>query len=241
MIAKGIERRWRHGVDGLGPDQLLYVNDVAILRILRARAGPKQALAKSAFSFQCLPPRALDQVFVTLIGQLGVGNGNFALERVPFGFGRQHGVNGGVDPADKETGHAPHAADVTAFRCTLLEPPYKRFGHALVLLNCKQQRHIDIDSLGDELLDGRNALLGTGHLDHHIRPVHQLPEPAGLVNRSLGVAPYIGGHFEAHVTVAALGLVVDRTQNVRGVLDVGNGEALEDRGGILHAFLFELL
>src|SRR5207244_11969395 len=44
VLAEGIQRRGRHGIDCVGPDQLFDIEDVAVGLVLRTGAGPEQAL-----------------------------------------------------------------------------------------------------------------------------------------------------------------------------------------------------
>ena len=48
-----------------------------------------------------------------------------------------------------------------------------------------------------------------GNLDHDIGAIDGLPESASFVDGALRVVGEVGGDFETHITVAALGLRVD--------------------------------
>ena len=80
VIAKRVVGGRRNGVDGVRADQLLDVQHVAIGRIFRAGAGPKNALRLRASLRQCLPARVAEDLLVALIGKLGVGNRHFSLQ-----------------------------------------------------------------------------------------------------------------------------------------------------------------
>ncbi len=58
MIAEGIERCGRNGVDRVGPDEFINIKDVAVVRILGAGAGPEHALRLRVFGGEGLPARS---------------------------------------------------------------------------------------------------------------------------------------------------------------------------------------
>ena len=57
--------------------------------------------------------------------------------------------------------------------------------------------------------------------------------------RLLRLVREIGRDFEAHVSIAALGLVVDGAQCIGSILNVANGELLVDSFGVEIAALLE--
>ena len=81
MIAERIQRRRRHGVDGVGADQLLDIEHVAVVLVLGAGGGPQQPLRLCALGRELVPARAGKQALVILIGELGVGDRDLALQR----------------------------------------------------------------------------------------------------------------------------------------------------------------
>ena len=76
--------------------------------------------------------------------------------------------------------------------------------------------------------DGRDAGGGRRHLDHQVRPVDRLPQPARVPHGRLGVVRDGGGHLEAHVAVRADGAVVHRPQDGAGRADVVHGQGFEE-------------
>ena len=101
--------------------------------VLGAGAGPQQALGLRAPRRQRLPARPGEDLLVALVGQLGVGDGHLARQRAqqrllpgvrsstrqPLG---DHAVEGGVDPADEEAGHAGHPGRIAAAGGEALQP-----------------------------------------------------------------------------------------------------------------------
>src|SRR6266550_1833609 len=58
VLTEGIQRRGRHGIDCVGPDQLFDIEDVAVGIVLRTGAGPEQALLFRAVCRKFLPALA---------------------------------------------------------------------------------------------------------------------------------------------------------------------------------------
>ena len=94
----------------------------------------------------------------------------------------------------------------------------------------EQQRDVDADAFADQMLDRGQALRRGRYLDHQVLALDVLPEPFGLGDGALGVHRQIGRDLEADETVIAVQGVVNRTQNVCGVLDVLDRERLEKVG-----------
>jgi hypothetical protein len=80
VVAERIHCCDRHGVDGVRADQLFDVEDVAIGLVLGAGRGPEQPLGPRAMRSQRVPARAGEQTQIALISELGVGDGDLALE-----------------------------------------------------------------------------------------------------------------------------------------------------------------
>src|SRR5258705_9920871 len=104
MIAERIESRRRNGVDGIRPDQLFHIHDVAILWIFCAGAGPEQTLRLRAFGGQSFPSRTAKKFLILAIGELRISDRDFSLQAreqralVGIGFGLQLGID---LPSDK--------------------------------------------------------------------------------------------------------------------------------------------
>ena len=246
MVAKRIHGRDRHGVDGVGPDQLLDIEHVAIGLVLGAGRGPQQPLRLCALRGQRLPARAGEQPLVALIGELGVGDGDLALERVEAGFlvrivglrdlFVEQFVDRGIDAADEKARHAGDLRNVAALGGQRLKAGQIGFDHLLVDGLREQQRDVDVDAVGDQIVDRRQAFLRARHLDHQVLATDLAPQPLGFVDGALGVLGEIGRDFDADKAVGAMGGVVCRAQHVGGLLDVLDRQMLEDLadGPVLH-------
>ena len=242
VIAKRVEGRRRYRVDGVRPDQFLDVEHIAIGGVLRARARPEQPLRLSALAGQGAPACAADDLQVPLVGQPGVGDGHLAGEAAKRGplLGsrlrlqplRHERVHGGVDPADEEAGHTRHARQVAAPRGELLQARHVRVRDLLVRVLREEQRHVDIDPLGDELLDGGNALGRRRNLDHHIGVVHGSPQSPGLDERPFRVVGEERRDLQADVPITCRGGVVHGAQRIGRVLDVADGQPFIERLGV---------
>ncbi|MGY4314565.1 hypothetical protein ACVWW1_003892 [Bradyrhizobium sp. JR3.5] len=240
VVAEGIEGCRRHGVDGIGANQLLDIEHVAIVLVLGAGRSPQQPLRLGALGRELVPARAREQALVVLVGELCIGDRDLALQgREPLLLGRVVGacdllvellVDGAVDAADEEAGDACHMGGVAALGDVLLQALKIGLRDLAIDLLREQQRDVDADAFADQILDRRQALRRRRHLDHQVLAVNVLPEPLGLRDRALGVHREIGRHFEADEAVAAMALVVDRAQHVGGVLDVLDREVFEQVG-----------
>ena len=69
-------------------------------------------------------------------------------------------------------------------------------------------------------------------LDHQIRAVDGRPEPAGIGRGDGGVARGEGRDFDRDESVAALGRVIERPEEIGGVLDIADRHRLEDCVGV---------
>src|SRR5262249_36086380 len=124
VLAKGIERRWWNGVHGIRANQLLDINDVAVLGILCARAGPEQTLRLRSLGGKRFPPRASKKFLIFLVSLPCVCDRNFspeAFEQVCLSGIRSGlelfvdlAINQRIDPADEKAGDARNVADVLA-------------------------------------------------------------------------------------------------------------------------------
>ncbi len=122
VVAERVKRGRRDGIHRVGTDQFFDIKNVAVGGILRAGAGPEEALRGGTALGQGLPTWAIEDSLVEPIGELGVGNGDFALqptEESAVDPGRrildefsELAIDEGVDAADEEAGNAGDAADV---------------------------------------------------------------------------------------------------------------------------------
>ena len=238
MVTESIEGGGGDRVDRVASDQLLDVEDVAVARVLRARARPEQPLGLGSPAGEGLPARCLEDLPVALIDELRVGDGDPAEEPLQQDALRRGGgleaprhdlVDRGVDPADEEAGHARHPAQIGAPRGAGLQALDVGLGHLLVDLLGEEEGHVDVDPLADELADGRDPLGRGRDLDHGVVPADRLPEPPGLLQGPVDIVREMGRHLEADVAVAPRCPLVDRPQQVGGILDIADRQGLVSR------------
>src|SRR3979490_1885360 len=154
-LAPGFPRSRKASLVGGG--QLVDIEDIAIVLVLRARARPQEPLDARALGLQFLPARARKQTLVALIGELGVGDRGLAAQ---IGQRRaQAGIVGlgealldelvhrHVDAAYEEARHARDPARVPAPRDHILEAGEVGLDHLFITLLREQQRNIDVDAL----------------------------------------------------------------------------------------------
>ncbi len=235
VVAERVQGLGRHGVDGVRTDQGLDVEHVGVGRVLGPGGGPEQPLRPGAGRREDSPAGRRDQLPIFLIGDLGVGDGDLAAQRlqgrrlgIAFGDALVDGlVDLAVDAADEEAGDARDPAHIAAVRLQRLEARDVGLGHRQIGVDGEEQRDIDVDPLADQGADGRNARLRPRDLDHQVRPVDRPPEPPRLGDGLLGVQGQIGRDLQADEAVGPVAGVVDRPQQIGGLLDVGDGEVLE--------------
>ena len=113
-----------------------------------------------------LKPGAPEDFLVDGVSRLSAGDGHLADQLLrsrglgPAGRRQffQPGVQQHVDAAQKETGHRRHPAHGLSLGRPVLQAGDIGLGHFPVAAQPEEQRDIDVDPLGDELPDGRQAL-----------------------------------------------------------------------------------
>jgi hypothetical protein len=107
--------------------------------------------------------------------------------------------------------------------------------HLLIALDGEQQGHVDRDPGSCQLLERLHARFGAGHLDQQVRPVDVSVQLLGDLHRAVNVVGDIGRQLEGDVAILAVGALIDRSQNVAGVLDVGSADPEEGLARIFYA------
>jgi hypothetical protein len=240
MIAEGVERRRRHGVDRVGTDQLLDIEHVAVVLVLGAGRSPQQPLRFCPFGRKPVPPRAREQPLVFLIGEFCIGDRDLALQRgQPLLLAGVVGardlfiellVDRAVDAADKEARDAGDMGGIAAAGDIVLQASEIGFGDLDVDFLRKQQCDVDADAFADQVFDRGQAFRRRRHLDHEVVAMNVLPEPLGLGDGAFGVHRQIRRYFETDEAVFALQIIVNRAQHVGSVLDVFYRQMLEQLG-----------
>ena len=103
-----------------------------------------------------------------------------------------------------------------------------RARHALVDVDAEHQRHVDVDALGDRVLDGRDPGLGRRDLDEHVRPIQARPQSPRALQRRVGILGKVRLDLDAGEPIGPVGRVVDPAEDVGGVADVGDRDLLVD-------------
>src|SRR5688572_16108163 len=91
--------------------------------------------------------------------------------------------------------------------------------YRLVVFKREHQCDVDVDALGGQHLNSRNALDGGGYLDHDVRPRYRLPEMPSLDNGCFGIVSGPWRDFEADKPVCAVTMVVHGSKNISRQLD----------------------
>ena len=104
----------------------------------------------------------------------------------------------------------------------------------------EEQRHVDIDAFADELLDRGNPFRRAGHFDHQVFAAHRFPQAARFVDGLLSLVREVGRNLQAYVAVARLRPIVNRAQEVGGVLNVLDRQLLVASLGVQILALFAM-
>src|SRR5258706_13172030 len=179
-----------------------------------------------------------ENVLEILVHQASIGNGSLALQGLQlllFGTiigGRnlilEQLIDKRIDTADEETGDGRDMADVLARGITIFHGRNVGLSYLAVIFNGEDQRNVNIDSLGQGLLNGRNTPRRPRYLDHQVRAVHHFPETPHFRECAFGIVCQIGGNFQAHKTILLARCLVDRAQPVRHSLNILYDERFVD-------------
>ena len=214
------QRGRRHGVDGLGADQLLHVVGVGVLGVLGRGRRPQAALRARTRLLQRLPARARVELLPELVGQLRVVDADAAHQLVAALLAFQLRVDLAVHPADEEAGHAGHFRQVPARPLEIFEAAHERLHDLGVAVDRKDQRDVDVDAPAEHLPDRGQPGFGGRDLHHHIGPVAAVVQVLGHGDGLLGRTGHRGRDLDRDEAVGALGPVVDRPEDVGGGLNV---------------------
>ena len=243
VLAECIHRRRRDGVHGVAADQRLDIHRVLVGRAFGAGGRPQQTLSLRARRGQTLPARSGEERLVANVGEFSVGDCCLAAQSVRHLFVAelvQPLVDRNIDAADEDAGDAGNLGDVAAGPLQILEPGNIGVDHLLVDRHGKQQRDVNVQPTAGQLADRRNAGRRRRHLHHQIGALHRRPQPQRLAHRRFGIVGQIGRAFQADIAVAALRLVVNRTQHIGGGANIGNRQMLVDFGNAVVGLRLEL-
>ena len=214
VLQEAVQGGGRHGVDGIGRDERLDVEYVAVGGVLGAGAGPQGPLHPRALGLQRLPSVSGGGLLEIAVGEGGVGDSCLAQQVRQLLLARLHTglklpVHGDVHAADEEGGDGGHAAQVAAVGREPLQPRNIGLAHLGVGVAVEEQGHVDVDALANEPLDGGDALGGAGDLHHDVGAVQGREEPMGLRDGALGVIGQGWADLQRREAVGAVRGVVD--------------------------------
>ena len=132
----------------------------------------RQRCGRRALALQVLPASAGEHLEVVLVGELGIGDGELALE-ILAAHGFEPLVGFRVDARDEEARDGQHLTGVAASRDEPLEPAQVGLSNLRVALQREDQRDVDRLAVGDAILDRRQARLGGGDLDVAVRTIDE--------------------------------------------------------------------
>ena len=137
-------------------------------------------------------------------------------------------VDQGVDAADEETGDTGHPGDLAASGGQFFQAGHVRVGYLFVVLLREEQGDVDVHAFADQVFDRGNAGRGSRHFDHQIPAADRAGQAPGLLDGAGRVVGQMGRDLQGDKAVPALAFLVDRQQQIRGPLDVLDGDLLED-------------
>ena len=197
----GGERRQRHRVHGVRPDEAVDVHRLRVGGVLDAGRRPQRALHRAPASRSAANRSPSNTSLEREVGGAGVGEPGAARE-IAAAERLEPLVDLGVDARDEERRDRV-AVERLALGVAALHRAEERLHHALVVGDREQQRDVDVHALVQRLLDRRDPLVGGGDLDHQVRAVDEVPVHAGLLERALGVVREARRDLERDVAVVA--------------------------------------
>jgi hypothetical protein len=127
-----------------------------------------------------------------------------------------------VDSAQKEARHRAHTANRLAFGAAPLQSSRVGACKLQIALDREKQRDVDVQPQVKQLLHGRDPGARARDLDHQVRTVDALPQPARLDDGADGIVSQVGGDLQADEAIFAVARVEGRAQNIAGALDIGH-------------------
>ena len=223
VVGEGAQGGLGHRVDDARGDQLLHVEDIGVRRVLGPGARPQRPLRAGAGVAEREPSLVGEPPAEAGVGMVGVGDRHPAAQLGAVG---EHGVGLGVDARDEERRHRGDGEGRAGGQAAL-EPPHVGVDDLLVARDGEQQRDVDVDPVGDELLDRRHSRLRRRHLDHDVGAGQPDPQLERLRDGRGRVVGEVRGALERDEPVAAVARVVGRAQQVGGAPDVVQRELEE--------------
>ena len=225
VAESSLDRRVRHRVHRVRAEQLVDVERVRVVGVLRRRRPPERALRRCARGDQLLPALAREDAGERAVGQLRVGHGGLAaqvLATTPERF-----VDLQVHARHEEARDRGRAIHGLACLDAALEPAQIGLGDLLVADDREQERDVHVHPARGQFLEGAHACIGARHLDEHVLTADRVAVAAGLRHRGVAVMGERRRKLERDVAVGPVGGLERRPQQVRGVADVEVGEPLE--------------
>src|SRR4029077_5978264 len=114
---------------------------------------------------------------------------------------RDLAVDQSIDAANEKARDASDLSHLAAGLRVRLKPRDICLCHALVDALREKQRHVDIDSFADKLLDCGKAFGSSWNFYHEIFAAHCFPKPSRLVDCLLRLVREIPSDFEANIPI----------------------------------------
>ena len=159
VVGERAQRLLGHRVDHARSDQLLDVEHVGVAGVLGPGARPQRALRARAERSPARCQRVAGEALqIAPVGVVRVGDRDPPAQRR---IGRERGIGLGVDARDEERGDRRDPVDRLARGDPALQAAQIGLDDLLVALDGEQQRDVDVDAAGGQLLDRADAGVGS--------------------------------------------------------------------------------
>ncbi len=155
MIAEGIQRLRRNGVDGGRPDEAIHIKRIEVSRVFGAGGGPQRALEAASGGLVAGEALAAEYFAELFVSQFGISDGGLAAQRRPFG---QEAIHLRVHAGDEEGRHRGDMVNRQPGCETGVQAGQIGVHDEAVALDGEDQRHVDVDAGCNGIPDGRQSL-----------------------------------------------------------------------------------
>src|SRR6266508_2284015 len=110
----------------------------------------------------------------------------------------------------------------------IFKPAQISLHHFRVTLERENEGDIDVDANRYRLSEGRGSSFRSRNLDHPIRAADTRPQLLYLSNRRLRIICNIGTDLKADKSITAIGLLVQRAEQIARYADIFNSKLPKD-------------
>ena len=138
-----------------------------------------------------------------------------------------------VYPADKEGSDGRNLAQISAILGELLQSGKIRLGNLLVDVAGEDKGYVDVDSLADQLLDGRDSFRRCRHLNVDVGSIYGSKKPPRFLNGLFSLVSQIRIGLQTDVAISTLCLPEQVGKDIGSPLDIFDRQRLVNFLGAL--------